>query len=73
MKIGSYNLYSVETSEFRLDGGAMFGIIPKTMWKKFSPADDLNRIHLVTRSLLLVNDRNDRNINFKWFCLCFIR
>tara|TARA_A100001035_G_scaffold109899_1_gene86098 strand:+ start:98 stop:526 length:429 start_codon:yes stop_codon:yes gene_type:complete len=70
MKIGSYNLYSIETSEFRLDGGAMFGIIPKTMWKKFSPADDLNRIHLVTRSLLLVNDKRkiliDTGNGTKW-------
>ena len=55
MKIGSYNLYSIETSEFRLDGGAMFGIIPKTMWRKFSPADELNRIHLVYFSHLLIN------------------
>ena len=70
MKIGSYNLYSVETSEFRLDGGAMFGIIPKTMWQKFSNADDLNRIHLVTRSLLLVNDKKkiliDTGNGTKW-------
>ena len=70
MKIGSYNLYSIETSEFRLDGGAMFGIIPKTMWRKFSPADDLNRIHLVTRSLLLVNNKRkiliDTGNGTKW-------
>ena len=70
MKIGSYNLYSIETSEFRLDGGAMFGIIPKTMWRKFSPSDDLNRIHLVTRSLLLVNNKRkiliDTGNGTKW-------
>ncbi len=34
MKIGKYDLYSVETSEFGLDGGAMFGIIPKPVWEK---------------------------------------
>ena len=34
MKIGQYDLYSIETSEFSLDGGAMFGIIPKTLWKE---------------------------------------
>ena len=70
MKIGPYNIYSVETSEFRLDGGAMFGIIPKTMWEKFSPADDLNRIHMVTRSLLLVSDKKkilvDTGNGTKW-------
>ena len=53
MKIGKYDLYSVETSEFGLDGGAMFGIIPKPVWEKKVPADELNRVNMVTRSLLL--------------------
>ena len=60
MNIGGYELYSIETSYFSLDGGAMFGIIPKTMWEKEAPADDQNRITMVTRSLLLVG--NGRNI-----------
>lgn len=60
MNIGGYQLYSIETSRFSLDGGAMFGIIPKTMWEKEAPADDQNRITMVTRSLLLVG--NGRNI-----------
>ena len=60
MKIGNYTLYSIETSEFGLDGGAMFGIIPKPLWEKQSPADNMNRIEMVTRSLLLVNE--DRKI-----------
>ena len=42
MKIGKYKLFSIETSEFALDGGAMFGIIPKVMWEKKSPSDSLN-------------------------------
>ena len=70
MMIGDYDLYSIETSEFRLDGGAMFGIIPKTMWTKFSPSDDLNRNHLVTRSLQLVNKKRkiliDTGNGTKW-------
>ena len=56
MRIGNYNLYSIETSEFGLDGGAMFGIIPKPVWEKQVPSDDLNRIKMVTRSLLLTCD-----------------
>ena len=60
MKIGDYTLYSIETSEFGLDGGAMFGIIPKPLWEKQSPADEKNRISMVTRSLLLVS--NERKI-----------
>ena len=57
MKIGNFELHSILTSGFRLDGGAMFGIIPKPLWEKKAPADKLNRIEMVTRSLLLVNDQ----------------
>ena len=60
MKIGNYSLYSIVTSKFGLDGGAMFGIIPKPLWEKEAPADGHNRIKMVTRSLLLVS--TDRKI-----------
>lgn len=60
MNIGGYKLYSIETSRFSLDGGAMFGIIPKPIWEKETPADSLNRINMVTRSLLLIG--HDRKI-----------
>ena len=60
MKIGQFDLYSIETSEFSLDGGAMFGIIPKTLWKEKLSPDRLNRVDMVTRSLLLVN--GDRKV-----------
>ena len=60
MKVGKYTLYSIETSQFCLDGGAMFGIIPKTLWEKEAPADEYNRIQMVTRSLLVVS--NERKI-----------
>ena len=70
MKIGKYDLYSVETSEFGLDGGAMFGIIPKPVWEKKVSADKLNRVNMVTRSLLLVNDEKkiliDTGNGTKW-------
>ena len=45
MIIGDYKLYSIETSQFSLDGGAMFGIIPKTLWEIDTPSDDHNRIN----------------------------
>ena len=35
-------LYSVNTGYFRLDGGAMFGVVPKSIWNKLNPADDNN-------------------------------
>ncbi len=47
------NLYSIETGNFKLDGGAMFGVVPKTIWKKTNPADDLNMIDMAARSLLI--------------------
>ncbi len=56
MKIADYELYPILTSQFRLDGGAMFGIIPKTLWERKMPSDELNRIQMVTRSLLLVSE-----------------
>ncbi len=52
-KIGSYSLYSIETGRFGLDGGAMFGIVPKPLWSRRTSADDRNRIPLNMRCLLL--------------------
>ena len=70
MKIGDYDLYSIETSEFSLDGGAMFGIIPKPIWEREAPSDALNRIDMVTRSLLLCSDEKkiliDTGNGTKW-------
>ena len=47
------NLYSIETGNFKLDGGAMFGVVPKAIWEKTNPADDLNMIDMAARSLLI--------------------
>ncbi|MFC1785670.1 MBL fold metallo-hydrolase [Candidatus Neomarinimicrobiota bacterium] len=70
MNISGYKLYPILTSQFRLDGGAMFGIIPKTLWEKKMPSDELNRIQMVTRSLLLIsNDKRiliDTGMGDKW-------
>lgn len=46
-------LYLVETGNFKLDGGAMFGVVPKTIWQKTNPADANNRIDIGARSLLI--------------------
>lgn len=53
MRIGPYELNAVETGEFRLDGGAMFGVVPKVLWEKTNPADASNRIQMNVRSLLI--------------------
>lgn len=46
-------LYPVETGNFKLDGGAMFGVVPKVIWQRMNPADANNRIDIAARSLLI--------------------
>ncbi len=46
-------LYPIETGNFKLDGGAMFGVVPKTIWNKTNPSDDKNLIDLAARCLLI--------------------
>ena len=53
MKIGNYTIDPIDTGTFALDGGAMFGVVPKPLWSRTNPADDRNRITLAARSLLL--------------------
>jgi glyoxylase-like metal-dependent hydrolase (beta-lactamase superfamily II) len=48
-------LYSINTGNFRLDGGAMFGVVPKVIWNKTNPSDEENRIELFARCLLIVD------------------
>lgn len=55
-QIGPYTLYSIETGRFGLDGGAMFGIVPKPLWSKRIEPDAKNRIPLNMRCLLLAGD-----------------
>jgi len=49
--------FCLEPANFRLDGGAMFGIIPKPLWNKVHPSDEQNRIDLALR-LLLIKTKN---------------
>lgn len=46
-------LHSIECGNFKLDGGAMFGVVPKPLWEKTNPADSQNRIEMATRALLV--------------------
>jgi len=48
-------LYPIETGNFKLDGGAMFGVVPKALWQKTNPADSNNMIDIAARSLLIEN------------------
>lgn len=46
-------LYPIECGNFKLDGGAMFGVVPKSIWSRTNPADNNNMIDLATRCLLI--------------------
>ena len=48
-------LYPIESGNFKLDGGAMFGVVPKTIWSKTNPADNNNLIDIAARCLLIEN------------------
>ncbi len=52
-KLGSLRIHALEGGTLRLDGGAMFGVVPKTLWSRRITPDDKNRIRLGMRSLLV--------------------
>lgn len=52
-RIGEIEAHLVRDGRFRLDGGAMFGVVPKPLWEKRAPADSRNRIELSLNCLLL--------------------
>ena len=53
MELGDLKLTLVSDGEFRLDGGAMFGVVPRTLWEQAKPPDALNRIRMGTNCLLV--------------------
>lgn len=70
MQIGKYKIKTILSGYIALDGGAMFGIIPKPLWVKTNPADELNRVTLSTRNLLLISEDKkiliDTGMGNKW-------
>ncbi len=50
------NLYTVNAGHFKLDGGAMFGVVPKSMWQKLNPPDENNLCSWAMRCLLIEQD-----------------
>ena len=50
------NLYSINTGYFKLDGGAMFGVVPKSIWNKINPADENNMCSWALRALLIEDE-----------------
>ncbi|MGH9380212.1 MAG: MBL fold metallo-hydrolase [Thermoanaerobaculia bacterium] len=53
MRLGDLTVHIVQDGGFRLDGGAMFGVVPKPLWERVKPADERNRIQMTTNCLLV--------------------
>ncbi len=53
MRFGDYRIEIVPDAEFGLDGGAMFGVVPRVLWSKVTPPDQQNRIRLTTNCLFV--------------------
>jgi len=51
-------LYPIEAGNFKLDGGAMFGVVPKPLWEKTNPSDNNNKIKMATRCLLIEDGKS---------------
>lgn len=55
-QFGRYRVHAIQAGFQRLDGGAMFGVVPKSLWEKRIPADEKNRIRLGMRCLLVEHE-----------------
>lgn len=60
MRLGDYRVEVVPDTEFRLDGGAMFGVVPRVLWERVCPPDERNRIMLNANCLFIQTP--DQNI-----------
>jgi glyoxylase-like metal-dependent hydrolase (beta-lactamase superfamily II) len=60
IRVGKFEICSVITGRYRLDGGAMFGVVPRVLWEKKAPPDRLNRIAMTMRTLLAVDRQAER-------------
>jgi len=53
MHIGDYSVRVIQDAEFRLDGGAMFGVVPRKLWSQVCPPDEDNRIRMNMNCVLV--------------------
>ncbi len=53
IQFGRYDIAAIETGRFKLDGGAMFGVVPRNLWEKTNPPDERNRIDMTMRTLVI--------------------
>lgn len=57
MKLAKFKIYPIYDGFFALDGGAMFGVVPKVFWEKTNPSDERNRISLALRTVLVETEK----------------
>jgi hypothetical protein len=57
MQLGQFRIWTNDFGSLLIDGGAMFGSVPKVIWGKFVSSDEHNRARLVTRSLIIKSDK----------------
>jgi glyoxylase-like metal-dependent hydrolase (beta-lactamase superfamily II) len=62
VRFGELELVPLWDGAFHLDGGAMFGVVPKPLWERRAPADERNRIRLGLRPLLVIDERGERTM-----------
>ena len=70
MQFGDYRVEIIPDTEFRLDGGAMFGVVPRTLWSKVCPPDEVNRVRM-NMNCVFIEAGNERilietGIGEKW-------
>ena len=70
VEIGDYRIEIIPDTEFRLDGGAMFGVVPRVLWERVCPPDELNRVRLNTNCVFVETADEkiliDTGIGEKW-------
>ena len=70
MQFGDYRVEIIPDAEFKLDGGAMFGVVPRVVWERVCPADELNRIRLNMNCLFIDTGKEkilvETGIGEKW-------
>lgn len=70
MQLGDYRIETIPDTEFRLDGGAMFGVVPRVLWERVCPPDELNRVRLNMNCLFVETPKEkiliETGIGEKW-------
>src|SRR3954467_4751140 len=56
LTVGNLRVHTIQAGGQKLDGGAMFGVVPKPLWERRIPADDRNRIQLGMRCLVIQHE-----------------